>query len=170
MDFLALAKDRYSMRKFDGRPLSQEDIDKILEAGIVAPTAKNLQPFKIFVVKSDESLKKLKRCTHCDFGTKTAFFVCYDKEECWIRETDGENSGFVDGSIVTTHMMLEAASIGVGSTWVMWFDADKARLEFSLPENLVPVAFLVCGYPSEDAEPSSRHFLRKAKDDVVEFI
>ncbi len=69
--------------------------------------------------------------------------------------------------MVATHMMLEAASIGVGSTWVMWFDADVTRKEFNLDDNLVPVVMLIMGYPAEDAVPSDNHDKRKNADDVV---
>ena len=161
MDFLKLAKDRYSERRFDGRPLSDEHIDLILEAGRVAPTAKNMQPQRIFLLKSDEALEKLYASTGSAYGTKTAFLLCYDKDDCWVRDTDGVDSGFVDVSIVATHMMLEAASIGVGTTFVMWFDADKLKRELGLEDNLVPVCILVTGYPSENSHPSQRHSERK---------
>jgi hypothetical protein len=53
--------------------------------------------------------------------------VCFDKNGSWVRPFNGEHSGWVDASIVTAHMMLQAADIGLGSTWVMHFDAAKIR-------------------------------------------
>jgi len=169
-DFLELAKARYSVRKFTGEPVRAEDLEKILEAGLAAPTAVNFQPFRVFVLSSEEALEKLRRCTKCDFGTKTALFVCASKAESWKRPFDGASAGWVDASIVTTHMMMEAADLGVGSTWVMWFDPDAARREFELPEDLEPVAFLVMGYPAPDAAPSKNHAASKAPEDVVKYI
>ena len=170
MDFLTLAKERYSVRKFDGRPVAKEDIDKILEAGIVSPTAKNLQPERIFVVQSEEGIAKLNECTDCIYGAKTAILICYDKNESWKRDCDGKDSGDVDCSIIATQMMLEAHSIGVGTTMVMWYDSAKLREVLELPENLIDVCILTMGYPSEAAKPSFRHSQRKPVEDVVSYI
>ena len=170
MDFLKLAKERYSLRFFDGRPLSDEDINTILTAAKLAPTAKNQQPQRIYVLKSEEALTKLNECTKCGFGCKTAFLVCYDKELSWKRRFDGADAGYVDTAIVVTHMTLAAADIGAGSTIVMAYDADKAIKEFELPENIVPVCFLVAGYPSEDAVQNERHNIRKEIEEFTYFI
>lgn len=167
MDFLQLAKERFSLRSFDGRPLSDGDIAKLLEAARLAPTAKNLQPQRIFVLKSAETLEKLNVCTPCGFGTKTAFLICYDKNESWKRRFDGTDSGYVDSSIVATHIMLAATDIGAGTTMVMHFDPEKAINEFKLPENIVPVCFIVAGYPAADAAPSERHNERKSLSETV---
>ena len=170
MDFLKLAKDRYSLRFFDGRPLSDEDITKILTAAKLAPTAKNMQPQKIYVLKSDDALKKLNECTKCGFGCKTAFLICYDKNVSWKRSYDGADAGFVDTAIIVTHMTLAATSVGAGSTIVMAYNVEKAIKEFALPENIVPVCFLVAGYPSDDAVPNERHEIRKEIDQFTDFI
>lgn len=170
MDFLNLAKERYSLRTFDGRPLSDGDIEKLLTAANLAPTAKNLQPQRIFVLKSEEAIRKLNECTKCGFGCKTAFLICYDKNESWKRVFDGVDSGYVDSAIVATHMMLAATDIGAGTTMVMYYDAEKTKEIFALPENLVPICFLVAGYPADDAVPNERHNLRKNTDDYTYFI
>lgn len=153
MDFLKLAADRYSVRKFKNEHLEQEIIDKILQAGHLAPTGCNYQPQRILVLNTDESIEKLKNCTKCHFNAPTAMLVCYNKDESWVRKYDGALSAPVDAAIVTTHMMLEAYSIGVGSTWVMHFDPFAVTETFNIPENIVPVALLVMGYPADDAEP-----------------
>lgn len=167
MDFLKLAEERYSVRKFDTRKIEDEVIDKILRAGQVAPTACNNQPQRILVIKSEEALEKLKGCTRCHFDAPAAMLVCYNHDECWTRKYDGEQSGWVDASIVTTHMMLEAASLGVGTTWVMHFNPVAMREAFNIPENIVPVALLPMGYPAEDAEPLNLHSVNKALSETV---
>ncbi len=94
--------------------------------------------------------------------------VCYDKTACWQRKKfDGKSSGEVDASIVTTHMMLEAAQIGIGTTWVMNFDPQKIRETYHIPEQYEPVALLVMGYPADDAAPSERHFSYADPEDIV---
>lgn len=170
MEFLKLAEERYSVRKFTAEPVTQDIIDKILKAGHVAPTACNYQPQRIFVINSSEGLEKLKNCTRCHFDATLAMLVCYNKDEAWVRKYDGENSGFVDASIVTTHMMMEATELGIGSTWVMHFNPAKMVEEFSIPENLVPVALLVMGHPAPDAAPIDMHSKFRPMDETVKYI
>lgn len=167
MDFLKLAAERYSVRKFENKPLENEVIEKILEAARVAPTGCNFQPQRILVINSEETLAKLKECTRCHFDAPCAMLVCYNKDECWTRPYDGNQSGIVDASIVTTHMMLEARELGVGSTWVMHFNPFKMREEFAIPENIEPVALLVMGYPAPDALPNERHNVYRPAEETV---
>ena len=170
MDFLQLAADRYSVRKFKDTPVPRELIDKVLKAGQLAPTACNFQPQKILVVSSAEGLAKLKKCTECHFNAPAALIICYDRTACWKRPYDGHDSGDIDASIVTTHMMLEAAELGVGSTWVMYFIPEAVKTEFGLPENWEPTAILVMGHPSEQCTPSGMHSKRKELDETVQFV
>lgn len=169
MEFLKLAEERYSVRKFKEEAIPQEVIDKILKAGHVAPTACNYQPQRIFVINSPEGLEKLKDCTRCHFDCACAMLVCYNKDECWVRKYDGENSGFVDASIVTTHMMMEAVDLGIGSTWVMHFNPAKMVEAFAIPENIVPVALLVMGYPADDAAPIEMHSKFRNMDEIISY-
>ena len=169
MDFLNLAAERYSVRKFKEEAITQEELDKILKAGYLAPTAKNLQPQRIMVINSEEALEKLQKSTKCHFGTKTALVICYNKEEGYTRPYDGKTSGEIDASIVTTHMMLQAASLGIGTTWVMHFRPEVLRSEFEIPENLEPTAILVMGYPAEDAEPSPMHNQFRPMEEIVSY-
>lgn len=170
MDFLKLAEERYSVRKFTSEPIADDIINKILKAGHLAPTACNYQPQRIFVIKSPEALEKLKSCTRCHFDCTVAMLVCYNKDECWVRKYDGENSGFVDSSIVTTHMMMEATNLGIGTTWVMHFNPEKMIEEFALPENIIPVALLVMGYPAPDAAPIDMHSKFRDIDEIVKYV
>ena len=167
MDFLTLAAQRYSVRKFKSTPIEQDKIDKILEAAKLAPTACNFQPQRILVINYAMSLAKLKNCTKWHFDCPLAMLICYNKDECWTRRYDDTQSGTVDTSIVTTHMMLEAAELGIGSTWVMSYDPAKMREEFNIPENLADVALLVMGYPADDAEPNERHTQYKDLKETV---
>ncbi len=169
MDFLSLAENRYSVRKFDPRPVEKEDMQRILRAGQVAPTACNNQPQRILALTEPESLQRLRRCTKCHFDAPAALLVCYDKTCCWTREYDGKTSGDIDASIVCTHMMLEAASLGVGTTWVMYFIPEAIREELSLPPELEPTALLVMGYPAEGAQPSPMHLKKNELSETVSF-
>ena len=167
MNFFELAEERYSVRKFKNEHLEQSIVDKILKAGHLAPTGCNNQPQRILVLNNDSSIEKLKKCTKCHFDAPTAMLVCYNKDECWTRKYDGKTCGVADACIVTTHMILAAFEMGVGSTWVMHFDPRAMRATFSIPQNIEPVALLVMGYPSEDAKPADFHSQFRPLEEVV---
>ena len=170
IELLELLKKRYSVRKFSTQPVEEDKINKILKAGILAPTACNLQPFKIYVLKSKEALETLQKCKFSHFGETLAFLVCQDKEKAWVREFDQKASGEIDATIVTTHMMLEIASLGLGATWIMHFIPEAVIEEFKLPSHLEPVSLLVVGYPADDSKPSPRHDDRKTASELVEYL
>ncbi len=170
MSFYDLAKSRFSVRKFKKEPLSNEKIDKILAYGNIAPTGCNLQPQKIYVINTENAVNKLKKCTRCHFDAPCAMLICYDVNSCWTRKYDGKQSGIVDASIVTTHMMLGAWEEGIGSCWVMHFDPFKMREAFSIPENLEPVALLVMGKPADDAIPLDMHDSVKPLNETVIYV
>jgi nitroreductase len=167
MNFINLAEERYSLRTFSNKTVEKEKLDLVLRAGQLSPTACNNQPQRILVIESEEALEKLKKCTKYHFNAPMALLVCYDKDVSWKRSFDGDDSGVVDASIVATHMMLQAAEIGLGTTWVGYFDPALIIKEFSLPGNFVPVALLPIGYPSEDAKPFNGHYKRNSIDKSV---
>ncbi|APQ96055.1 nitroreductase family protein [Clostridium botulinum] len=157
MNFLQLAKERYSVRKFRDKKVEREKLDLILEAGRVAPTAVNYQPQRILVIENEESLAELKSCTPYHFNAPLALLVCYDSSVSGKRHSDNVEMGPVDASIVTTQMMLQAHALGLGTTWVGHFDADIIKKTFELPEYLVPVALLSIGYPNSNSVPHQFH-------------
>lgn len=167
MDFEKVISERYSVRKFKAQHLEQDVIEKILQAGHLAPTGCNYQPQRILVLNTDNAVQKLKECTKCHFNAPCAMLVCYNIDETWKRPYDGAISASVDASIVTTHMMLAAQNIGVGTCWVMHFNPDKMREAFNIPENIIPAALLVMGYPHEDASPIEMHSEFRPIDEVV---
>ena len=167
MTFLELAKSRYSVRSFNTRPIEPEKLAMILEAGRVAPTAGNKQPQRIKIITEPLDLAMVDECTPCRFNAQAVLLVCYDKSVCWKRKFDGANSGEVDASIITTHLMLAAHELGLGSCWVMYFNPAKASELFALPENIVPIAFLPIGYPADDAAPAALHSQRISLNEIL---
>ena len=166
-DFLQLAHDRYSVRGFDGRDIPQEDIDKIIEAGIAAPTGVNFQPFKIWVFRSAEAREKLVSCTKMKFiePAKVIFAVGADPSHAWNRPFDGKNFADIDAAIVITHMMLEIHELGYGSTWIGHFDPDALAGYFPETKDYSMVGLLpVSGIAME---PSERHGKRKPSEELV---
>ncbi len=168
MDFLALAKERYSVRSFKQEPIEDNKLAKIIEAGRVAPTACNNQPQKIYIVKSEEYRKKLASVCRCTFDAPVILVVCYDKERSWKnKRMPGYQSGETDAAIVCTHMMLEAWELGIGSCWVGMFGSDEVKQALGLPENLVVSALLPIGYPTDDAKPLDLHSQFREIDDTI---
>lgn len=170
MDILTLLKERYSVRDFKDTPLTKEQIDKILEAARVAPTAKNMQPQKVLVLQSKEAIEKIREITPSAYNAPVVFVICADTNVAWSRSNDGWCAAPIDSSIVTCHMMLEAESIGLNSVWVCAFNKDKIKNAFNLPDNIVPYCLLPVGYKSDSCEPNPRHFERQSIEDFVEFI
>jgi len=170
MDFNEVIKQRYSCRSFADRQLSDEDLNAILEAGRIAPTAKNFQEHHIYVVQSPELLAKVDECSRCRFGAPTVLILTYDRNNQYTYPKSTKQSGIEDVSIVATHMMLAATNVGVGSCWINSLLADKLQETFSLPENEDVVMMLILGYPSENAAPLEMHFTRKPIEENVTFL
>ena len=170
MDFLTLAKERYSVRKFADRPIEDEKLEKILRAGHLAPTASNAQPPKSYVVKSAQAMEMMKAVCQFTFGAPVVLLVCYDLDRVWknpLRAQEQYNTGEVDCSIVTTHMMLEAWEQEIGSCWVAYFDADLVSRTFGLPANIKPVAILPIGYAADDAAAGFKHDMFRPEGEII---
>ncbi|MGN0665939.1 MAG: nitroreductase family protein [Huintestinicola sp.] len=156
MDFLALAKQRYSVRSYNDKKVEQEKIEKILLAAQAAPTAANLQPIRIIVVSTDKALEKLGKGARF-YGAPLAFIICASRDEAWKRKYDNKCTSDIDAAIVTDHMMLEAASLGLGSLWMCWFKPEVIREAFNIPDDLEPVNILGVGYTDEEPQSPDRH-------------
>lgn len=159
MDFLTLAKKRYSVRAYTEQKVEKEKLDAILEAAHVAPTGGNCQPQHLIVVQSDEGLNKIGKAANI-YGAPLAIIVCSDTCKTWTRPFDGKKLTDIDASIITDHMMMEATELGLGSVWVCYFKPDVLKAEFKLPSNLEPVNILVIGYTDTNrttALPADRH-------------
>ncbi len=171
MDFEALAKSRYSVRNFDGRPLSGDDLDYLLSIAHLAPTGCNYQPQRIYVVQSDTALAKLHSLSRCIFGAKTVLIFAYDTTEDWKNKLEpGVHSGEQDVSIVASHVMLAAWERGIGSCWVNYFANELLRQEMGLPEQERVVLLMPMGYPAADAAPLPLHSQFRPMAETVHYI
>ena len=156
MEFSELAKKRYSVRSYNGKKVEQEKLEKILEAAHAAPTAANLQPVRLLVIQEEEGLEKLSKAANV-YHAPLVIVVCADHDKAWVRPFDQKQTCDIDASILTDHMMLQAADLGLGSVWICYFKPDVLREEFGIPENLEPVNILAVGYSDETPQPSDRH-------------
>lgn len=166
--FLELAKSRFSVRYYSKQQVEQEKIDAILEAARIAPTAKNQQPFHIYVLKGADAIKRVNEVTRCAYQAPVVFVVCYDKAKAWQNPFDAtDNSGVMDATIVGTHMMLEAAEQGLGSCWIKYFDPKALAAAFEIPANLTPSFMLDVGYPAKGTAPNKMHFEKREVNDFT---
>lgn len=171
MEFFDVVKGRYSCRKFSDKPVEDEKLDKILDAAISAPTAKNAQPFKIWVIHSPEALAKIKSATPFTWINAPVILAVGGKsDEAFVRPSDNRNFQDVDASIVATHIMLATHALGLGSTWIGLFDVPKAKALFPEMKDYDLIALFPIGYPANDAAPSDRHTLRKDKSELVKYL
>jgi nitroreductase len=167
MDFLQLAKKRYSVRKYEERKVEDEKLEKILEAGRVAPTGANRQPQRFIIVRSEEGLSKVNKTANT-YGAPLAIIICSDHDATWKRRYDDKDIADIDASIVTDHMMLQAADLGLGSVWICSFDPQVIRKDFNIPENIEAVNILVIGYAlGEAASPDRHNQIRKPLSELI---
>lgn len=152
MAFMDLAKSRYSVRKFSDKPIEKEKLDAILEAGRIAPTGHNYQPYRVYVLQSAEALEKIRGLTRCAFNAPVVLMVTVRKDEEWVNPFEHSiRAGEQDASIVATHMMLEAWDLGIGSCWV----------------NLL---LLPIGYAAAGAKAAPQHAQRRSNDELVRVL
>ena len=169
MDFLELAKQRCTTRGFTGRIIDEADLERVLQAGRVAPTACNRQPQRVIVVRHPENIRKIEE-THRTFGSPCVLILCQDKRDALIRPVDGKCSGDLDIGIVCDHMMLAARELEIGSVMVGLFDPELVRKGFDIPAYMEPTALLILGYPKGGFSSSERHDHDKERKPLADIV
>ncbi|MCR5103229.1 MAG: nitroreductase family protein [Eubacterium sp.] len=170
MEFTDVIKNRYSCKKYSDRNVDDEKINAILQAGRLAPTAKNLQEQRIYVVRSEEALAKIDKATPCRYGAPIVIVVAFDKDNVFTYPGGKRDSGVEDATIVATQMILAAANEGVDSCWINYFDPEKLALDLGLPSNEEILMLMDIGYAAEGAGPLDNHFNRKDLSDTVSYL
>jgi nitroreductase len=169
MKFIELAKKRYSCRKYDSKPVEDEKLEQVLEAGRIAPSAVNLQPWVFVVIRETENLKKIRSTYHREwFATAPCVIVALgNHEQSWKRQGDGKDHADIDVTIAIDHMTLQAAEIDLATCWVCNFDKQKVMEVLNLPDNLEPVALLPIGYPLDSPHVNRHDSKRKQPEEIV---
>ena len=170
MEFKEVIKARYACKKYSDKQVEAEKLAAILEAGRLAPTAKNLQEQRIYVVQSAEGLAKIDAATPCRYGAPTVLVVAFDKNNVFTYPGGKRDSGVEDASIIATHMMLAAADEGVNSCWLNYLDPEKTAEILGLPENEEVLMLLDLGYAAEGAGPLANHNSRKELKETVSYL
>lgn len=168
MSFFDLVKTRYSVRDYEPRPVEDEKLQQILEAARLAPTAANLQPQRILVLKSEKAMNTLRRTTRMAYNAPMAMIICYDKNASWKADRFGDDydGGEVDGAIVMSMMMMQATDLGVGTLWVRGYKEQDIIDAFEIPDHLKPVGIMLFGYAK--GEPKYRG--RQTMEEMVQYL
>ena len=164
MEFMDLIKERYSCRKFTDQQLTDDELNAILEAGRLAPSAINRQPWR-FLVLQGADLEKVDECSKCRYGAPTAILVCFDRTESAKNPDVTPDYGWIDSGLALMQMALEADNLGLSSCIVGAYDPAIATEVFNIPDHIVTYQFLMIGHA--DAEPAPRHFERRPLEEVV---
>ena len=170
MEFKEIVKNRYSCKKFANKEVEESKLIAILEAGRLAPTAKNLQEQKIYVLRSQEALAKIDEATPCRYGASVVIAVAFDKNNVFVYPGEKRNSGIEDATIVATHMLLAAEDEGVNSCWINFFNPDKLAETLNLPKDEEILMLLDLGYAADGAGPLPNHFMRRSLEETVKYL
>ena len=167
MEFNTVLQRRYSCRAFSPAPVEQEKVDRILEAGRIAPTAVNKQPVHLWAISNPGSLEAIRGVTRSNYGAPLIIVVGCRPADAWVRRYDGKNGAEVDASIVATYLMLAAENEGLATLWVGSFDPALLRGILPGSEGYELVAMINVGYPAPESQPSPMHGARKAMEDFL---
>jgi nitroreductase len=164
MDFAELIRQRYSVRAYKPTAVPDEILAQVLEAGRLAPTAANKQPFRVIVIHTKGRESELRRIYHRDWFTQAPLIlcVCTVRAEAWKRAMyDGKSHADVDATIVMDHMVLAAADLGLGTCWIAAFDPAAAREVLALPPEVEPALFTPLGFPNDQPKAKERRPLEE---------
>ncbi len=170
MEFREVIQKRYSCKKYGARQVEPEKLTAILEAGRLAPTAKNLQEQHVYVVQSEKGLAQIDAVTPCRYGAPTVLVVAFDRNNVFTYPGGKRDSGVEDATIVASHMILAAANEGVDSCWINFLDPEKLAEALNLPENEEVLMVMDLGYAAEGAGPLPNHESRKPLSETVSWL
>lgn len=158
MTVLEAIKGRYSVRKFKNKPVGDAELGKILEAARFSQSAKNLQEWRLIVVKNEETRLKLQEAAkgQPQVGDAPVVIACCGKGTGYIM-TCGQPAYSIDVSIAMENMALEAHELGLGTCWIGAFYEDKVKSILGIPDDDIRVVgMLVIGWPDSVAPAKNR--------------
>ena len=168
MSFFDLAKSRFSARKYTEEPVEEEKLMQVLEAGRIAPSAVNFQPWYFIVVRDEQMRKKIAATYERDWLNQAPIIiaVCGDHNQSW-RRSDGKDHCDIDIAIAVDHMTLAAAELGLGTCWVCNFNSMDCHRILNLPPHIEVTTLLPLGYPVAKADINRHTKKRKELKDIV---
>lgn len=172
MDYTGLIKSRESIRSYDpGRKIPREILEKILDAGRIAPSAKNYQPWRFLLISSSPLLDRVKECYQRDWFKDAPHVLVATglKDQAWVRGYDGYCSLETDVAIAMTHIVLAAENEGIGTCWIAAYDPEKLREALNPGDNQVLFGMTPLGYPKPGFQKASVKN-RKPLEDIAKFL
>lgn len=168
MDFHQLVNSRYSCRYYSPDPIEERLLEKVLNAGRLAPTAANKQPFQIIIINTKNKQEDLLKIYNREWFVQAPLVlcVCSIPEQGWIRHSyDKKNYSIVDAAIVIDHLTLQAADLGLGTCWIAAFNPTEAIDYLKIPKGVEPIAFTPLGYPLDE----SKEKIRRPLSDLIRY-
>ena len=166
MDVYEAIRQRYSVRAYRDEPVEDEKLTRILDAGRLAPSGHNSQPWRFVVVRDAARRKALRAAAKDQAFVEQAPVVIgvvgMDPEKVMTCEIPGDP---VNCAIAIDHMTLAAVAEGLGTCWIGAFHQDQAREVLGVPEGLRVIELLALGYPDVDPHPK----IRKDFDEIVDW-
>ncbi len=162
--FKNLALSRHSVRAWMAQEIEQEKLDYILECMRHAPSAVNFQPWKFYIVRSEEGRSALQQSYPRDWFNAAPLYIlaCVDHNRSWRRKSDGKDHADIDIAIAVEHLCLAATEQGLGTCWVCNFDAALCHSLLKFPEHIEPAVIIPIGYPDEkEVKPHQRMELQE---------
>ena len=169
MEYYQLIENRETIRRYDpSKKISDEVFNRILNAGRIAPSASNKQPWTFILVSSDETLARVKKSYQREWFQRAPYVIIVvgDKTKAWIRPKDGYNSIETDLAIAMDHMILAAENEGIGACWVIAFDYKILAKAINLKHNEVVYCMAALGYPPEGFQKQGNK-KRKPLNEIV---
>lgn len=170
MDFLELAKNRFSCRNFKPDAVEEEKLLRVLEAARIAPSAVNYQPWQFYIIRDSANKARIIESYPREWiqSAPVLIVACGDKHVSWKR-SDGKDHLEIDLSIAIDHMTLQATNLGLATCWVCNFEIKKLREVMQLPPHLDPVAIIPIGYPQIQPDTNRHKLKRKALNDIIKW-
>lgn len=165
MELMEAIRGRRSTRSFLDRPVEEEKLEKILEAGRLAPSARNMQDWRFIVVRDEATRQRLAEAARNQEFVGQAPVIIAACGTSDLVMTCGQPAYAVDVAIAVDHMTLAAFSLGLGSCWIGAFYEDQVKKILGVPNEVRVVALLPLGYP-EGPTPATP---RKSLEDVVAY-
>ncbi|TCK88012.1 nitroreductase [Natranaerovirga hydrolytica] len=168
MDFLELAKRRYSVRKYQDKEVEKEKLLNIVEAARIAPSAVNFQPWHFIIINDKEMIEKISQVYSKSWFSKAPAIIvaCSDHSISW-RRSDGKDYSDVDLGIAIDHMTLAATELGLGTCWVCAFNSYQCHTLLELPRSMEVVALLPVGYPLNESDIERHQTQRKTINEII---
>jgi len=156
MDVAQAIRSRYSCRNYSDKPLEPDKLRVVLEAARLAPSAKNLQDWRLVVVTDGQTKKKLAAAANNQTFLEAAGAIIV---ACTVSDhvmRCGQAVGPIDVAIALEHICLQATELGLATCWIGSFYPDKVKQIVSIPENVMIVELLALGYPADTPRQSRR--------------